>query len=627
MNDQVEGRSSRLRVLDRRFGRWVRESFTAGDRDGEAWPGRIERLAAAVSHALHLKHGCLDLERVGELEEPELERLLAGIAPADLAGLPDDHPAISLEPGAAPLVRSPNGQRLWLQKYALFERTVAQRAGMLAKLDATPVTEAQQEALERLYPRDDARFDGQRQATELALTRHLAVITGGPGTGKTWTVAGIIGLLRQADPSLRIALAAPTGKAANRVMESLRQAAGNRQFADLPGGATDHGGLPDQARTLHALLEVAFHSVKPRRHRDHPLDCDVLIVDEASMVDLPMMARILDALPENGRLILLGDKDQLSSVEAGGVLADLCRQGSRSVYGAGTAPVAELTFNHRSTAAIQALAESVNDGAWAPPESVGEVRIHRLGPGEHASGSPGWLAPALTHHRALAQAIEEASEAGDRPAPLLGRLTDFQLLCALREGPAGVAGINGRLERVLGADYRRRTGRDPERADRAWFPGLPVMVLRNDHERRLYNGDVGLVLPVEEQDEGAWRLAPGAHGEPERLRACFLLTGQREENAQVKAISLAQMPPFESAFALTVHKSQGSEYRQVSFLLPDDLAVARDNPVLTRELLYTGITRAKQQLDLWAGDGVPEAMARRRTVRMSGLATKPGSGK
>jgi exodeoxyribonuclease V alpha subunit len=264
------------------------------------------------------------------------------------------------------------------------------------------------------------------------------------------------------------------------------------------------------------------------------------------------------------------------------------------------------------------LAEAVNHGAWQAPAADSEVRIHTLERDAHAGDRPPWLAAALAHYRTLAEAIVDEADI----ARLLERLGDFQLLCALREGRAGVAGINRRLERSLGADYRRRTGRDPERAGRPWFPGLPVLVLRNDHERRLYNGDVGLVLPVAPVGDGGWRLAanhehPDDH-QPAGLRACFRAATDTQGGA-VKAISLAQMPPFESAFALTVHKSQGSEYRRVSFVLPDDPDYVRGNPVLTRELLYTGITRAKQTLDLWAGAGVPEAIARRRTVRMSGL--------
>lgn len=605
-----------IRHLDTAFAAWLADGFV----EDQAGRRPARRLAAAVSLALHLKHTCLDLDCFAALGQPALDELLDGLGPAAVRALPAAACAVAgaavgngASRYAAPLVRSNDGRRLWLQKYYLFERRVAGRVRSLAA-QAVGVSDAVADALDALYPAAAPGGAGsgvaatdpdQRAAVRTALSRRLAVVTGGPGTGKTWTVARIIALLLAGEPTLRVELAAPTGKAANRMMESLHGALENDAvLAELLGETS----LPPKARTLHSLLGIYRHSPKARFDAHRPLPLDVLIVDEASMVDLPMMARLLDALPDGGRLVLLGDRDQLASVEAGGVLAELCRSGADSVYGAGgadagdggtgenaVAPVATLRTNHRSIRAIHDLAMAVNAGELPDGRQLNNEVVRRVTTAPDAA-EPGWLAEATHHFETLTDEIAANPHGAEQPpAGVLSRQSAFQLLCALRAGPAGVAGVNARMERRFGRRHEQATGQRAHREGQAWFPGLPVMITANDHDRKLYNGDVGLVLPVD--------------GE---LRACF-------PGAATRAIRYAQMPPFETAYAMTVHKAQGSEYDTVLLVLPDDVEHAAQNPVITRELLYTAITRAANRLEIHCGEGVLEAAIARRTVRMSGL--------
>ncbi|HEY9034049.1 MAG TPA: AAA family ATPase, partial [Pseudomonadales bacterium] len=323
-------------------------------------------------------------------------------------------------------------------------------------------------------------------------------------------------------------------------------------------------------------------------HKNNPLAMDVLIVDEASMVDLPMMYRLLDALAAHTRLILLGDKDQLASVEAGSVLAELCQ--SQGLAG----NIAQITVSRRfaSQPEIGALASWLNnpDGVTKPVlAAAGQVRLHTCQPG--SEWQPAWLADAVQQYRQRADI-----QAGAGVLDMLARQQDFQLLCALRQGPFGVVGINRMIATALARPHD------------GWYAGRPVIVLENAAERQLYNGDVGMVLPLDP-------LTATLQPEGGTLKACFLTADG------FRAVSQAQMPAHETCYAMTVHKSQGSEYRHVMIVLPCDRRTVADNPVLSRELVYTAVTRASRQIDIFAGDGVLDSMAQRRTVRMSALAS------
>ncbi len=569
------------RPLDEAFARWAAANFP----DEEAEKSRlVSRLARAVSYSLHLKHSCLDLNRYKDLNDPVLNALLDGINPQVLAALQSNTISVNRRHNL-PLVRNAQGTHVWLHKYFAFEQDIA--AGVRERaVKVRDLSVSEKEILDKRFQGDQSLE--QKKAVEIALTHRLAIITGGPGTGKTWTVARIIEILLNQDQGGRwpvIELAAPTGKAANRMKESL-----DSQISDL-GLPPEQ--LPEKARTLHSLLGIHYRSPRPAFHAGKPLRLDVLIVDEASMIDLPMMQRILDALPEQARLILLGDRDQLSSVEAGSVLAELC-DGKSGLFDPQSSPIATISYSHRfgGGSEIGLLADAINTVSELPDFSANAQVLWRESSVENV-WDPGWKDEAVARFKALRSRIIDAVPAAD----ILARQADFQILCALRKGPAGVSGINAIISREL------------KEVPGKWYPGLPVMVRINDHERKLYNGDTGLVMRVSKVD-GEWVI----DSEKGVLRACFLTGG-----GQVKAISLAQMPAFETCYALTIHKSQGSEYNKVMLVLPADKEEAEQNPVLTRELLYTGVTRASEAVEIWSGKGVLESTVQKKTTRMSGL--------
>jgi exodeoxyribonuclease V alpha subunit len=604
-----------LRTLDMEFAAWAVRNFVVA---GAPAAGPAERLAGAVSFSLHLKHSCLDLHACRSLQEPALNGLLHGLDEQTVQSMPRSFCAAESDPvKAAPLVRSDDGRRIWLQKYFLFEQAVAARVRQLSG-NASELPAGQETLLAQIYPPDRFGEDhDQLKAVRTALSHRFAVITGGPGTGKTWTVGRILALVLHDRPELRIQLAAPTGKAANRMMESLHEA--HAAMLDTPGleKAVKQLELPGKASTLHSLLGLRRASPRPRYHRHNPLPLDVLIIDEASMMDLPMTARVLDALPDDAREILFGDKDHLESVEAGGVLSELCLAGMRSIYRADEVPVAILSSNYRSEKNIQGLADAVNAGKAPTPEQLNnsQVRCEVTRP-VRGKAVPAWVSEAEAGLQPVIGEIRDGRPVGG----VLKRQARFQVLCALRSGVSGVAGINRRFEESFGKKYAGQSGKGYRRDIQAWYPGLPVMITRNDHERKLFNGDVGMVLPVV-QEQGDW-LIDTANGEP---RACFLSgsAGSNGATPVVRTISFAQMPPFESCYALTVHKSQGSEYEKVLLILPDSREFVQKIPVITRELLYTGITRARKHVLIYSGKGVIEETIRQRTVRMSGLSHHP----
>jgi exodeoxyribonuclease V alpha subunit len=574
------------RELDEVFAAWTCRNFYADSSSGNK--KLIERLAKAVSYALHLKHTCLDLQQYGHLGDPVLNGLLQGIDTETVRGLGIG--TTKTDSSAAPLLCSVDGRLLWLQKYHVFERAVISKINRmnLASLDdqhTWEISQPQKHDLDRLYGADN---NDQRHAVETALSNRFSIITGGPGTGKTYTVARIITLMLRhgldGNRNPRIALAAPTGKAANRMFQSLENAFGMADIHTMIDGLQ----RPEKAATLHSLLGIYRNTPKARHDADNPLPIDVLIIDEASMVALPMIYRVLQALPEHARLVLLGDKDQLSSVEAGSVLGELCD--TEKPYVA----TIRRSYRYEDKPEIGALAEAINANPPSLPdfESNRYVTRHELQNGDN-TWSPAWLDNAVVQLQQLNSGIED----GLKVAEILQHQADFQILCALRQGPAGVLGINAMVEAKLG---KKTDG---------WYSGRPVMVLANDHQRKLYNGDVGLVLPVSDRN-GEWVIDK----EEGSLRACLPL-GMGE----VKTISLAQMPVFETCYAMTVHKSQGSEHKKVLFVLPGDRDEAASNPVITKELVYTGITRASGEVEIWCGKGVLETAVHKRTVCMSGL--------
>jgi exodeoxyribonuclease V alpha subunit len=427
--------------------------------------------------------------------------------------------------------------------------------------------------------------DLQRAAARTAASRRLCVISGGPGTGKTSTVVKILALLaeprvRVAGPPLRALLLAPTGKAAMRLTEAIRRAKDAIPCSDAVRAA-----IPEEASTIHrALGSIDGSSTRFRHDRAHPLRADVVLVDEASMVDLALMARLVEAVPDDARLVLLGDKDQLASVEAGAVLGELCDAAQHRACDPGlAASTVALTTSYRygAKSGIEALAQAINRGdaarALAILDDPDLPDVARVAPGEVA----------------LSALLRAAAVAGFRhylderdPAARLRALERFRILCAHRHGPYGVVNANAELEAALIDEGWLR--RDVALA----YLGRPVIVTRNDYQLQLFNGDVGTIV---EQDGKRLAFFVAPDGTP-------------------RLLSPARLPPHETVFAMTVHKSQGSEFDDVAVLLGD-----RPSPLLSRELLYTAVTRARRRVTLHTTAEVVAAAIARPTERASGL--------
>jgi exodeoxyribonuclease V alpha subunit len=582
-----------FRPLDRYFARFLLRLAESGE-------PALGLAAALVSRQTGQGHVCLDLATVagrplGEVipdggEEGDCPELSAWEEILRASG-------VVAAPGEfAPLVLA--GSRLYLHRYWEYEKEVAD--ALLARAgDQPPVPKQEKLAanLDRLFPGPHKATDRQRAAAAVSALRRLCVISGGPGSGKTHTVVRIMALLQElaAPDFLRIGLAAPTGKAAARLQEAVRRAGDQ---LDLPPGLS--AAIPTEAATIHRLLGVRRGSPRFRHHRDHPLPLDLLIVDEASMVDLALMAKLLAALPAVARLVLLGDKDQLASVEAGAVLGDIC--GDRAESGM-PAALAGLGFEGVATEdkggpladCLMLLSDSYRFG----PESG----IGRLARAVNAGDADGALVclrdEALAdvewrsagEERALANRVVAGFQPylkAASPEGAFAAFEGFRLLTGLRQGRIGSVGLNEWVERQLA-----RAGLIALRREDQWYKGRPVMIARNHYALGLYNGDIGLTLPDREG----------------RLRVFFPAA-----DGSLRSIAPTRMPEHETAYALTVHKSQGSEFDEVLLLLPD-----QPSPVISRELLYTAVTRAKSRFELWGGEEVFRAAVIKRTTRGSGL--------
>ena len=595
--------------LDREFARLLQRLVRGqGSRAG--------LLAAALaSRQIGLGHVCLPLTgfegfRRRLLAEDEQGPAIWAPAAAEWIERLRRWPAVGSPGEFRPLVLDADG-RLYLYRYWRYETGLAARLVELAQAPVRVDEPRLRQGLDRLFPQaaaDAAGPDLQRLACANAALSRLALICGGPGTGKTTTLAKLLALLlMHDDDSLRIRLAAPTGKAAARMLEALRGArdrlAGQLEPALLAA-------LPTDASTLHRLLGVRPDSTARFRHdAGHPLALDVLVIDEVSMVDLPLLAKTVAALPAHARLILLGDQDQLASVEAGAVLGELGAQAgapspqraaqlaaiSGCTIEADPEPllpplrdcVALLRRSYRFSGAsgIGALARAVNAGDAGAALAQLEAGAEDL-QWSQATAIEAVIERARSGYRSYLQLLGTAAAAQD-PQALHAAFARFRVLGGLRSGALGVETLNARLER----EARRAAGR-PDTA--LWYPGRPVMVLRNDYGLNLYNGDIGIATVDAE--------------------GTLAVQFPRPEGG-FRALPVARLPEHEPVFAMTVHKSQGSEYDEVLLVAPP-----ADSPLATRELLYTGLTRARAQLGIVASAEAVQVACSRRVARDSGLA-------
>lgn len=519
---------------------------------------------------------------------PALADWRAQLAASKLVGAPGDFTPLILD-----------GECLYLARYQAYEAQLASqllnRAADLPEVDETQLSDS----LHRLFANNTQQPDWQRLAAAQAVRKRVAVISGGPGTGKTTTVVRLLAALLEQPGGERLAigLAAPTGKAAARMAEAIRTAK-----ASLPVSEAIKAALPEQARTLHRLLGSRGDRPQVRHTAANPLALDVLVVDEASMVDLAMMAKLLDALPANGRLILLGDKDQLCAVEAGAVFAELCDGRGFDANAAADlqrvtgqsvpveAPTSQLgdavvllTHSHRfaGDSGIGELARRINGGDARGTLSLLQEDRSDL----HWQSAP-TPATLLTRIEQGYEDYLQTALAGD-PAAAFAAFNQFRVLTAQREGAFGVAGLNEALE----ARYKRRF----KLAERErWYAGRAVMVQSNDYALGLFNGDIGICLQTELG-----------------LRVLF------EGEDGFRSFTTARLPSHETALAMTVHKSQGSEFSEVLLVLPE-----LPSPLLSRSLFYTGITRAKHKVEIWAlAPRISEAVTT-RAERAAGLALR-----
>ncbi|MCI5166140.1 MAG: exodeoxyribonuclease V subunit alpha [Candidatus Electrothrix sp. GM3_4] len=520
--------------------------------------------------------------------------------------------------------------RLYLYRFSCYEEFIATALRLRASTHLDLDHQVASQLLARLFPQIEksSTIDYQQMAAALALLKPLVIISGGPGTGKTHTVARILAVIQalhtlqarqqqgQRKKHLRIALAAPTGKAAARLEESIRKAK-----LSLPEDLRHD--IPEQAQTLHRLLGSRPGAAAFRFNRNHPLYLDLLVLDEASMIDVEMMVAILEALPEKTRIVLLGDRNQLASVEAGSLFADLCGNNeprwsaqlcteleqltgisglpSSSFSSSSTAPCKEsdnyladsladslvllrTSYRFQDNSGIGCLAAAVKNGSAEQMNEIQANDFDDLEMVQHTGAKrEQWLEGQI---RRGFQPILTAST----PEQAFAAMEEFRFLCALRRGPDGVEGINTLVTQVL-----RRAGLiSPQKTD--WYQGRPIIILRNQYEMQLFNGDTGIL----------WQDKEG------RLRAWF-----RKPDNTLSSISPARLPEHETAYAITIHKAQGSEFDQVLLLLPEE-----ESRVLSQELLYTGITRARNRLILCASSERIEATVRRKTQRFSGLAEK-----
>lgn len=567
-----------LSALDRHFAGFIVDlEERAGrvfHRDG-AERDRLWLAAALASAAGGRGHSCLDLASTEGTA-------VAGQVPQEALPVPDSDEWRAILEGCAtigrpgdftPLVLDRAG-RLYLHRAWEWERQVADAVARLGADDSAGEPPAAV-LLDRYFPPKGEEPDLQRLAAETALTRRFTVISGGPGTGKTATVARILAMAHTMfTPPPRIALAAPTGKAAMRLRQSIEQA-----FSRLPEGAMPAEGLPREVRTIHRLLGVIPGSVSFRHDRNNPLPYDMLVVDEASMVDLPLMARLLDAVPPGARVILLGDRDQLASVEAGAVLADICASGSAA--GAAGPAVVQLRRSWRfgPQSGIGRLSRLVNAGD-------GEGALDLLRSGE----CPDITWRDIPSGREFDGAFDAAAGEGfsaytscSGPREALVQLDRFRVLTPLREGPYGTLALNRICSSALG---RRRA----KAVSAVCFE--PLMVSGNDYGLGLFNGDTCVTEAADER-QSAW-FDDGAGG--------------------VRRLSRLRLPPADPAYALTVHKSQGSEFERVLLVLPEC-----GHELIGRELLYTAITRARERVELWSSAEVFLQAVGRRIERNSGL--------
>lgn len=513
---------------------------------------RFAQLIKALSNALTLGHSCLP------------------ISASDMLILWDS--GLVSDDGHLPLVIE--YQRLYFQRYWYYEKRLADQ--LQQRLGAVSIDSAKVETiLDRHFSvsLESDEIDWQRAAALQVSQQNFTMITGGPGTGKTTTVLKILAMLQElAGGNLRIVLAAPTGKAAMRLQQSLIGG-----ITRLECDEVIRDSIPQEVSTIHRLLGVQRNSPYFKHQADNPLSADIVVVDEASMIDLALMSKLVDALKPTARFILLGDKDQLASVESGAVLADLSMALPQHN--------ATLKKTWRFQESIKELAVAVNqqqaDQAWCLITSDANSERQRV-----TEDLVGLIMRQRQSYLTLVDSLSHLSEppSNSQLTLLFEQQQQFQVLCSNRKGRLGVEGINQVVEAMLAkqgiATYK------------PWYSGKPILITQNDPANDLYNGDMGICLFVANQAMIYFQQADG----------------------EIRHLIPSRLPHYETAYALTIHKSQGSEFSNVLVIFPEN-----DSPLLVKELIYTAITRAKHSIRIVSSEAIFKSAVSRQVERYSGL--------
>jgi exodeoxyribonuclease V alpha subunit len=575
---------SPFQAIDQQLAKEICQLFDANN-------SLLQQTIMALSFALQQGHSCLSLASC--LSESPYKNM------ADFGF--ENFPAVTewqrqlaqfpIQPAhPAPIVLYK--ERLYLRRYFQFEQELATFISHHEARSATLTPETSKRAkklLHEFFETPKGTTNWQQVAAANAVLASFSIIIGGPGTGKTYTVTRVLALLAMlSETTLKIKLAAPTGKAAQRLAESIRQAKASMNLDMITAEA-----IPDEASTLHRLLGVIPNSIHFRHHRDNPIDADIVLIDEVSMVDLPLMTRFVRALKPETRVILLGDADQLPSVAAGSVLADITLGDRQSFSPERTREFKALGINisqsNNPTNALDRVTSLVHSRRFSATSGIGALAKAVLNGDTRASTEVfsqfedlNWVGEHQFEtklnewfHRFIRPITQQQSI-----ADAYNRLKQFRLLCATREGEYGVNELNERITR------RINTERTP------FFQGQPIMVTQNHYGLKLYNGDIGLVWPNEDGHLMVWF----------------------EAESGFRAVTPGRLPAFETVYDMTIHKTQGSEFDNVVVVLPNE-----HSSLLSRELIYTGLTRAKTTVTVVGEPDVWQQGIRQRVERWAGL--------
>jgi len=598
-------------AIDLHFANYIQEI-------SDTQESEIHLAAALVSWSTRNGNVCLDINKVvnksffdnagidRSIVIPKLNVWTDKIANCNAVGKPGDSKPLILD----------SKNRLYFYRYWEYEKMIADtiKERLQSKIENIDYQKLKQSVNRIFSNHRPNELDMQKVASIVAVLNRFCVISGGPGSGKTTTVAKLLALLIElsGDNGIHIVLCAPTGKAAASLSNTIRSIK-----SDLRCHDTVKMAIPEEAFTIHRLLISITGSPYFRHNKDNPLKADVILVDEASMVDVALMAKLFNSIQKFTRIILVGDKDQLSSVEAGSALGDICNRETVTRVSKDTLDAIDQFLKDKEThfphvlerqkglrehiivldknyrfdeySGIGGFSRAVNDGDC-------EAALSHL----IDSNDKGIDLKEVNDRKTLYEALKEKIVdmytpylTADDPYKAVKLFNQFKVLCALRSGIFGVDSINQFIQKIL---YENGLIQFDEQEPDSMYKGRPIIITHNDYSLGLFNGDIGIILPEFGSKTGD-------------LRAIFPIN-----RSEIKHVPLHRLPGHETVYAMTIHKSQGSEFNDVIIILPDNYY-----PILTRELVYTGITRAIRSVSIWGKKEVLKEAISKKIERTSGL--------